>query len=326
MKQKSCTIFQHVCSTFICIERYGFLFSRSFVVPHQRGTPPTAIVKWCVFHGWIGKDTTIYLFKLCGIYVCTVYTHMYAGVQRKTFKYQKIINEWMNGEREREKQTYIHTQITTMHRTEADEETIHSEHVLYDGICISLHSTMLEYRDQMEREQAKDVWIWWVRSHNNTHTHLARLLHTYRIRIREFISEMIVAVFSNEIPLNLQSCAVKFRFEMDLVCVSARKYINWSEFIVQQLTHSTHSFSHIHIMWNMELNHAPKRIRTQWNEICKQTKKPPKYERLRCYAIAKKTACSKKITETHCNWWETTTNDVESVGANDELDPNSIHT
>lgn len=83
---------------------------RSFVVPHQRrGKPPTAIVKWCVFHGWIGKDIQNLFIQI----VRNLCVYLLVCKEKHS---NKKNYEWMNGEREREgstKNQHRHTHTHT---------------------------------------------------------------------------------------------------------------------------------------------------------------------------------------------------------------------
>lgn len=106
LKKKSCTSPYNVSTCMFTLLNIRYVFSsllfflgrsfiRSFVVPHQRGIPPTAIVKWCVFHGWIGKDTK-FIHSNCAefMWVCV---HICLCAKRN---FQKIwMNEWIEEER-----------------------------------------------------------------------------------------------------------------------------------------------------------------------------------------------------------------------------------
>lgn len=108
----------------------------------------------------------------------------------------------------------------------------------------------------MEREQANDVWIWRVRSHNKYYA-ITSCSCVYVYSYRKWLL-LFSAQNSVEFAIVWRWFRIRNKFG-----VSVGKYINWSEFIVQQLTHTTHTHTHIGIMGKMDSNHASKRIWAQ---------------------------------------------------------------
>lgn len=149
---------------------------------------------------------------------------------------------------------------------------------------------------------------------------------TYRIRglfVCVFVSEMIVAAFSTKFRWICNLCTVKFEFEIHFG-VSVGKYeLKW----VHRSTIDSHTHTHNE---KYEIKSRPKTNLSSiihgffQNKTCEQKNTAEIWAITLLCRCKKMSVVKEKRTEAHCNRWETTTNDVESVGANDELDPNSI--